>query len=46
MRDDLKPFASESENEQIAEDDPGIDYAEEYQKQTGRDFENGKYIIQ
>ena len=44
--DEIYPFASEWDNKQIEEDDPGIDYAEEYQKQTGRDFESGQYIIQ
>lgn len=44
--DDFTPFITELENEQIAEDDTGINYAEEYRKQTGKDLETGKYITQ
>lgn len=44
--DDFTPFISELENRQIAEDDPGINYAEEYRKQTGKDLETGEYITQ
>lgn len=44
--DDFTPFITELENEQITEDDTGINYAEEYRKQTGKDLETGKYITQ
>ena len=27
-------------------DDPGVDYAEEYKKQTGRDLATGEYKVQ
>ena len=27
-------------------EDPGVDYAAEYLKQTGRDFETGEYVTQ
>ena len=27
-------------------EDPGVDYAAEYKKQTGRDLETGKYVTQ
>ena len=29
-----------------ADIDPGVDYAAEYKKQTGRDLETGKYVTQ
>lgn len=44
--DDFTTFISELENRQIAEDDSGINYAEEYRKQTGKDLETGEYITQ
>ena len=28
------------------EEDPGIDYAVEYKKQTGKDLETGEYVTQ
>ncbi len=28
------------------DEDPGVDYSTEYQKQTGKDFETGKYFTQ
>ena len=28
------------------EEDPGVDYAAEYKKQTGKDLETGKYVTQ
>lgn len=28
------------------EEDPGLDYAAEYKKQTGKDLESGKYVTQ
>ena len=27
-------------------EDPGVDYAAEYKKQTGRDLETGEYVTQ
>ena len=30
----------------IQDDDPGVDYAEEYKKQTGRDLATGEYKVQ
>ena len=41
--DDFTPFITELENEQIAEDDTGINYAEEYRKQTGKDRADLRY---
>ena len=29
-----------------SEDDPGVDYSAEYQKQTGKDLETGIYVTQ
>jgi hypothetical protein len=31
---------------EIQDEDPGVDYAEEYKKQTGKDLATGKYITQ
>ena len=35
---------------EIQEDDPGVDYAEEYRKQTGKDLADGassdRYVVQ
>ena len=28
------------------QEDPGVDYAAEYKKQTGRDLETGEYVTQ
>ena len=28
------------------EEEPGVDYAAEYKKQTGRDLETGEYVTQ
>ena len=28
------------------DDDPGVDYAAEYKKQTGKDLETGEYVTQ
>ncbi len=36
----------ESMPQDDSEEDPGIDYAAEYQKQTGRDFETREYVTQ
>ncbi len=44
--DDFTTFISELDNRQIAEEDSGINYAEEYRKQTGKDLETGEYITQ
>ena len=44
--DDFTLLVSELENRQIVDEDPGINYAEEYRKQTGKDFETGEYITQ
>ena len=30
----------------IDDEDPGVDYAAEYRKQTGRDLETGEYVTQ
>lgn len=32
--------------DQTQDEDPGVDYAIEYQKQTGRDLTTGKYVVQ
>ena len=44
--DDFTTFISELDNRQIAEEDSGINYAEEYRKQTGKDLETGEYTTQ
>ena len=31
---------------EIRDDDPGVDYAEEYKKQTRKDLTTGKYVTQ
>ena len=28
------------------QEDPGVNYADEYKKQTGRDLETGEYVTQ
>ena len=36
-----------AEREEVKEEeDPGIDYAAEYRKQTGKDLQTGKYVTQ
>lgn len=30
----------------IQDDDPGVDYAEEYKKQSGKDLVSGEYVTQ
>ena len=41
----LKPVvAKDLYNEE--NENPGVDYAAEYLKQTGKDFETGKYVTQ
>ena len=32
--------------EDAEEENPGVDYAAEYRKQTGKDLETGKYVVQ
>ena len=31
---------------QIQDEDPGVDYASEYRKQTGKDLTTGEYVTQ
>ncbi len=31
---------------QSQDEDPGVDYAAEYKKQTGRDLETGQFVTQ
>ena len=38
--------SAEEEQKQEQNEDPGVDYAAEYMKQTGRDLETGKYVTQ
>ncbi len=35
-----------AEHMEEKDDDPGIDYAEEYKKQTGKDFVTGEIVVQ
>lgn len=47
--DDFTPLITALKNkvEKRAEDeDPGVDYASEYKKQTGKDLETGEYVTQ
>ena len=49
--DDFTPLLSalkKGEVKTIADtnEDPGVDYAAEYKKQTGRDLETGEYVTQ
>ena len=47
--DDFTPLLTALQKGQIQivkDEDPGVDYAEEYRKQTGRDLETGEYITQ
>ena len=32
--------------DQSQDEDPGVDYATEYKKQTGKDLETGKFVTQ
>ena len=41
----LRKMIAEREEEKKKED-PGIDYAAEYRKQTGKDFQTGEYVTQ
>lgn len=36
----------EEYTKQAEEQDPGVDYASEYRKQTGKDLETGEYTTQ
>ena len=42
----LAELLSRQEKEKAAPEDPGVNYAAEYKKQTGRDLETGKYVTQ
>ena len=52
--DDFSPFLTVARNGQIKtinqqdveQEDPGVDYAAEYRKQTGKDLETGEYVTQ
>lgn len=49
--DDFTPFLTALKKGEIkmatnADEDPGVDYAAEYKKQTGRDLETGEYVTQ
>ena len=41
----LRKLIAERE-EAKEEEDPGIDYAAEYRKQTGKDLQTGEYVTQ
>ena len=47
--DDFTSFFPALKKEQTQTDkdeDPGVDYAVEYKKQTGKDLETGEYVTQ
>lgn len=52
--DDFSPLLTVARNGQIKtinqqdveQEDPGVDYAAEYRKQTGKDLETGEYVTQ
>ena len=47
--DDFTPLLTALKKEQVIKldnEDPGVDYAAEYKKQTGRDLETGEYVAQ
>ena len=47
--DDFTPLLTALKKEQVIKldnEDPGVDYAAEYKKQTGRDLETGEYVTQ
>lgn len=47
--DDFTPFLTALKKEQIVkvdDENPGVDYAAEYKKQTGKDLETGEYVTQ
>lgn len=47
--DDFTSFLPALKKEQTRTDkdeDPGVDYAVEYRKQTGKDLETGEYVTQ
>ena len=39
-------LVTEDEHWKAEDEDPGIDYAAEYKRQTGRDLETGEYVTQ
>lgn len=51
---DFSPLLNAVKNGQIKivnqqnteQEDPGVDYATEYRKQTGKDLETGEYVTQ
>lgn len=46
--DGSTPFFTslKKKQDEKADEDPGVDYAAEYKKQTGRDLETGEYVTQ
>ena len=47
--DNFTPFLTALKKEQIVkvdDENPGVDYAAEYKKQTGKDLETGEYVTQ
>ena len=47
--DDFTPLITALKNEadkRAENEDSGVDYASEYKKQTGKDFETGEYVTQ
>ena len=47
--DNFTPFLTAQKKEQIVkvdDENPGVDYAAEYKKQTGKDLETGEYVTQ
>ena len=39
-------LVAEDERCKAEDEEPGVDYATEYKKQTGRDLETGEYVTQ
>ena len=49
ITDNFTPFLTALKKEQIVkvdDENPGVDYAAEYKKQTGKDLETGEYVTQ
>ena len=47
--DDFTPLITALNNQmdkKAENEDPGVDYASEYKKQTGKDLETGEYVTQ
>ena len=46
MKNRIIQLTSIEKQKQEQNEDPGVDYAAEYKKQTGRDLETGEYVTQ